>query len=176
MQVRHLEGAADVREATRVNVLAWRAAYDGILPDAVLAGRDPDPDEERVRETYEAWREDRDGILVAEEETVHGYAYFRWGEGTKPFVGSDEAGLKELYVRPDQLGPGDRDGTARSGARVPPRRPRGSATGDAVGERAAPAFLRRTRVRANGNGRGGHRRGVVPGDCLLPGTVRRPPR
>ena len=107
MQVRHLEDEADVREATRVNVLAWRTAYDGVLPQEVLEGRDPDPADERVRELYEQWREDRDGILVAEEAgTVRGYAYFRWGGGTKPFVGADEAGLKELYVHPDHWGRG----------------------------------------------------------------------
>lgn len=107
MQVRHLEDEADVREANRVNALAWRAAYDGVLPEEVLEGRDPDPADERVRELYEQWREDRDGILVAEEDgTVRGYAYFRWGEGTKPFVGDDEAGLKELYVHPDHWGRG----------------------------------------------------------------------
>ena len=107
MQVRRLEDAADVREATRVNALAWRAAYEGILPDAVVEERDPDPPAERVRQVYEQWRDDGEGILLAEEAgTVRGYAYLRWGEGTKPFVGDDEAGLKELYVHPDHWGRG----------------------------------------------------------------------
>lgn len=107
VEVRRLEDVADVREATRVNVLAWRAAYGDILPGEVLAGRDPDPSEERVRETFEAWREDRDGILLADEDgAVRGYAYFRWGADTKAFVGEGEAGLKELYVHPDRWGRG----------------------------------------------------------------------
>lgn len=107
MRIRHLEDEADVRDATRVNVQAWRAAYDGVLSDPVLEDRDPDPSDERVREIYGAWREDREGILVADEAgTVRGYAYFRWSEGTKPFVGDDEAGLKELYVHPDHWGRG----------------------------------------------------------------------
>ena len=44
-------------------------------------------------------------MLVADDEAVVGYAHVRVTD-TKPFVGDDEAGLKELYVHPDRWGEG----------------------------------------------------------------------
>ena len=107
MEIRHFRGVADARAIVRVNALAWRAAYDELLPEDVLARRDPEPADEHVREYADRLRTDRDGIYVAEiDGAVRGYSYFRWGEETKPFVGPNEAGLKEIYVHPDYWGEG----------------------------------------------------------------------
>ncbi|MDG5758748.1 GNAT family N-acetyltransferase [Natronococcus sp. A-GB1] len=108
MELRRLEpGATDARAITRVNALAFREAYDGLLPDEVLAGFGADASDEQLREYADRLREDRNGIFLAElEGEVRGYGYVRWGEGTKAFVGPEEAGLKELYVEPDYWGEG----------------------------------------------------------------------
>ncbi|WP_293032058.1 GNAT family N-acetyltransferase [Natronococcus sp.] len=108
MELRHFEpGTADARAITRVNALAFREAYDELLPDEVLAGFEADPSDEQLREHADRLREDRKGIFLAElEGRVRGYGYVRWDEGTKAFVGRDEAGLKELYVEPDYWGEG----------------------------------------------------------------------
>jgi len=108
MNVRQLEDADDIRATMRVDNMAWREAYRGILPDEVLANVDGEPPDEQVQEVFEQRRDDRDRILVAENEdgSVCGYVYLRWGEETKPFVGEAEAGLKEIYVHPDYWGQG----------------------------------------------------------------------
>ncbi|MFC4542872.1 GNAT family N-acetyltransferase [Halosolutus amylolyticus] len=106
MELRPFDGEQDARAICRVNVLAWQEAYEELLPDEVLVGRDPDPPDEQVRELAAALRTDRDGIFVAEADgDVRGYSYFRWTE-TKPFVGENEAGLKEIYVEPAYWGEG----------------------------------------------------------------------
>lgn len=107
MEVRRFHGRDDARAIVRVNALAWQAAYDDLLPDALLAARDPDPPDERVREFADRLRDDREGVFVATADgAVRGYCYFRWGEETKSFVGENEAGLKEIYVEPDFWGEG----------------------------------------------------------------------
>ncbi len=108
MEIRRIEDRTDVRELLRVNVLAWRAAYDGLVPEDVLAAMDPEPDEERVDGAYEGLQADREGVFVADDDGVVGYAYARWAPAmeTKSFVGEAEAGLKELYVHPDRWGEG----------------------------------------------------------------------
>jgi len=108
MNIRHLEGYDDIRARSRINALAWREAYQGLLPEEVLDGMDEDPSEEQVEATYEQLREDSDGILIAEDDdgTVRGYLYLRWGEETKSFVNEGEADLKEIYVSPDSWGQG----------------------------------------------------------------------
>lgn len=108
MRTRHLEDADDVRATIRINALAWREAYSEILPEDVLTGIDGEPSEEHVQEAFEDRRDDRDRILVAEDDdgTVRGYIYMRWGEGTKSFVGDDESELQEIYVHPDYWGRG----------------------------------------------------------------------
>ncbi|QLK27394.1 GNAT family N-acetyltransferase [Natrinema zhouii] len=107
MEIRRFEGEADARAVARVNALAWREAYDDLLPDELLANRDPDPPDERVREFADRLRDDRSGVFVATADgAVRGYCYVRWGEETKSFVGETEAGLKELYVEPDYWGNG----------------------------------------------------------------------
>ncbi|MFU8869859.1 GNAT family N-acetyltransferase [Natronococcus sp.] len=108
MELRRFEpGTADARAITRVNALAFREAYDDLLPDEVLAGFGADPSDEQLREYADRLASDREGIFLATVEgRVRGYGYVRWGEGTKAFVGPDEAGLKELYVEPDCWGEG----------------------------------------------------------------------
>lgn len=108
MEIRHPEAVADARALVRINALAWREAYDGILPDEALARMETDPSDDRVRRAFERLRDDRDGILVAEDHDgiVRGYSHFRWGEDTKVFVGGNEAGLEEIYVEPDYWGEG----------------------------------------------------------------------
>jgi ribosomal protein S18 acetylase RimI-like enzyme len=95
----------DAREMRDAWARAWRAGYRGVLSDDALGAVDPEPDEgdvQRWRERVETWR---DRMLVADDEAVVGYAHVRVTD-TKPFVGDDEAGLKELYVRPDRWGEG----------------------------------------------------------------------
>jgi len=105
--VRRLRDRADVRGVIRVGALAWREAYDDVLSAAALDRVRPDPPAEVVRKRSETLRGERGETLVAEVDgAVRGYAFFRWGDGTKDFVGDDEAGLKELYVEPDYWGRG----------------------------------------------------------------------
>jgi len=103
MEIRRLDGRDDVRGLIRAHGLAWREAYDGILPEEVLPEHPEDPTEQDVERWIDRLRENRDGVLVAvdEEGTVRGFADFRWGNAeTKAFVGDDEAGLKAIYVEP----------------------------------------------------------------------------
>ncbi|PSP44207.1 GNAT family N-acetyltransferase [Halobacteriales archaeon QH_10_70_21] len=96
---------ADAREVRAAWARAWRAGHGDLVSEDALAAVtvDPDADDlERWRERIERWR---DRMLVADDDGVVGYAQFRRTE-TKPFVGDDEAGLKELYVRPDRWGDG----------------------------------------------------------------------
>lgn len=105
MEIRRLEDADDVRDIARVETRAWRAAYDGIVADDVLAGLNPERSDEEGAGRLEALREAADAFLVADADgAVVGYADLRLGESTKAFVGDDEAGLKAIYVDPDRWG------------------------------------------------------------------------
>lgn len=109
MNVRRFKGRNDVRGILRVNGLAWREAYDGLLPDEILQQQPVDPSEDEVDYWLEAFRENPDGFLVAvdDEEVIRGYADIRWGDTeTKDFVGDNEAGLKSIYVEPAYWGQG----------------------------------------------------------------------
>lgn len=111
MEVRPLRDEADARELTVAHGRAWQAAYEGLLPEAVIQQvAVDDPGEARVRSEYDRlsdYGEDR--VLVAEDDdgTIRGYAVFRWGENdTKATIRDGEAELKELYVDPDTWGEG----------------------------------------------------------------------
>jgi ribosomal protein S18 acetylase RimI-like enzyme len=103
MSIRHLKGPDDIRAVIRAHGLAWKEAYEGVLPEDVLNQSMVDPTEEQVQGWYEQVRDDSDQFLVAEVDgAIQGYAYFRWNdEETKDFVGENEAGLKEIYVDPN---------------------------------------------------------------------------
>ena len=108
MRVRRIAGREDIRAILEVHARAWRAAYSDILPDETIEQVvDSDPDPEHVDDRYSRLWPDRDRVFVAEADGfVRGYAYFRWGSPTKPFVEEDEAGLKEIYVDPSWWGQG----------------------------------------------------------------------
>lgn len=104
MNIRHFEDREDVAGILRVNGLAWREAYAGILPEDVLQSQSIDPSENEIEEWFERFQANQNGVLVAidSEEMVRGYADFRWGDvETKAFVGEGEAGLKAIYVEPE---------------------------------------------------------------------------
>ncbi|WP_265111058.1 GNAT family N-acetyltransferase [Halosolutus halophilus] len=103
MEVRHIEAQGDVRGLIRVHGLAWREAYEGFLPAEVLQKQTITPTAEEVQRWQDELREHREGVLVAvdDEGVVRGFADVRWGDAeTKAFVGTDEAGLKAIYVEP----------------------------------------------------------------------------
>jgi GNAT superfamily N-acetyltransferase len=106
VQRRELDGPSAIREAIRIHGLAWRVAYEGLLPadilDAVTVEATPG-DIDRWLERLSV----ADGVAlgVAVEGTVRGYTFLRWAE-TKSFVRDDEAELRELYVHPNWWGRG----------------------------------------------------------------------
>ncbi len=109
MEVRRFEQKSDAAGIIRVQSLAWREAYADILPADLIEQQPVDPADAEVQRWYEGLSENSDGVFVAVEsdETVCGFADFRWGAvETKEFVGEDEAGLKAIYVHPDRWGEG----------------------------------------------------------------------
>lgn len=103
MRIRQLDSPSDLRGAHRVNVLAWREAYRGLVPEDVLGARSLDVPEEVAEERFEEVTGDTGAFVVAlnDANEVRGYARVRWGEDTKSFVDPNGAGLKEIYVHPD---------------------------------------------------------------------------
>lgn len=108
MEIRHIEGREDVCGLVRVHGLAWREAYDGLLPADVLEAQPVDPSEAEVDRWVEGIEENREGVLVAVlDGAVRGFVDIRWGDAeTKPFVGEGEADLKAIYVEPEYWGEG----------------------------------------------------------------------
>jgi ribosomal protein S18 acetylase RimI-like enzyme len=108
MDVRPLDSRRDLRGVHRVNVLAWREAYDGILPESVLEDRSVDLPPGDAAAQYDRIRSQPGCFLVAvdDDDVVHGYLFLRWDDDSKGFVGEDEAGLKEIYVEPGYWGEG----------------------------------------------------------------------
>lgn len=108
MEIRPPVCDEELRGAICAHGLAWREAYEGIVPGELLAAMTVDASAEDVREWTDRIDEDRGQFFVAiKEETGHvlGYAYVRWSE-TKAFVEEGEAGLKEIYVHPEHWGEG----------------------------------------------------------------------
>lgn len=109
MNVRSIQNREDVRGLIRAHGLAWREAYDDLLPAAVLESIPVDPDEAEIGEWQAGLSQNQEGVLVAvdEEGAILGFIELRWGDSeTKPFVGDDEAGLKAIHVHPDHWGRG----------------------------------------------------------------------
>ncbi|AFZ72891.1 GNAT family N-acetyltransferase [Natronobacterium gregoryi] len=108
MEIRHIEDRDDVRGVVRAHGLAWREAYDEILPDEVLESQPIDPTGTDVERWVDALAETEAGVLIAVEGgAVRGFVDLRWGDAeTKAFVGDDDAELKAIYVHPDCWGEG----------------------------------------------------------------------
>lgn len=105
MQVRR-PTADDAAAIARVYAASWRSAYRGLLPDELLDDIPTEPTDDQVVEWRDRIANDRDRMLVATAGgEVVGYAVVRLTD-TKPFVGDDEAGLKEIYVHPGEWGEG----------------------------------------------------------------------
>ncbi|ESS02883.1 MAG: acetyltransferase [uncultured archaeon A07HR67] len=108
MDVRRPKTDADVEGLIRVHGLAWREAYDGILPDNVRNAQPVDPTAEDV----DRWRtrlDDAcaDAFVAVVAGSVRGFVDVRWREAnTKSFVDENEAELKAIYVHPDSWGDG----------------------------------------------------------------------
>lgn len=126
MRVRSIEDHRDVRELTVAHARAWETAYEGILPDSVIADAvDPDPTAETVAAQYErltGYGHERVLVIEGDDGAVRGYAVFRWGDDdTKSSVRDDEAELKELYIDPDYWGEGFGTALLEAGIdRLPP--------------------------------------------------------
>lgn len=106
MQIEPLDTREKVRDAIHVHGRGWQEAYDGLVPDDVLASLTVDPSPGDVERWLDRLPEEGGVALGAVVDgTVRGYINLRWAE-TKPFVGPDEAGLKEIYVHPDWWGDG----------------------------------------------------------------------
>ncbi|AGB17272.1 acetyltransferase [Halovivax ruber XH-70] len=109
MHVRQYEDRSDARAIARIQARAWMDAYADLLPADVLASQSPDPDDETVAGWHQSLTANRQGVLLAVDETGErlGFADFRWGDAeTKAFVDENEAGLKSIYVDPDSWGNG----------------------------------------------------------------------
>jgi ribosomal protein S18 acetylase RimI-like enzyme len=107
MEIRPPKTDGEIRGLIRTHGLSWRAAYDDILPDAVLDEMTVEPTSEDVTEWADGLDREAATVFVAVDEVVCGFVDVRWGEeNTKPFVGSDEAGVRAIYVRPDRWGNG----------------------------------------------------------------------
>lgn len=107
MELRSLRGPEDMQAVHRINAAAWRAAYQDILPDAVLNAFDTRLDAGEARRRYQRVT-DQDGVFrlaIDDDNAGLGYVFMRW-DPTKDFVEADQAGLKEIYVSPDHWGNG----------------------------------------------------------------------
>lgn len=116
--VRPVDSFAAYRAGSRVIRLAWRAAFDHILPAESLPAPDAPADRlDELERTYEDLREN-DTLLVAEagrnaetdgdaEAAVVGFAHaVRDGDRTESFVPPGATELRALYVRPANWGEG----------------------------------------------------------------------
>ncbi|MDZ7702549.1 MAG: GNAT family N-acetyltransferase [Halobacteriales archaeon] len=111
MRVRPIRGEQDVRELTVAHGRAWRAAYEGILPESVIRRVEAEePPADRVQADLDrltGYGPGRVLVVTDASDTVRGYAVFRWpADETKDSVRPNEAELKELYVDPDRWGEG----------------------------------------------------------------------
>ncbi|QCW02944.1 GNAT family N-acetyltransferase [Natrinema pallidum] len=109
MDIRRVDSRVEVRGVIRAHGLSWREAYAGLLPEHVLQAQTVDPTDEEVDRWVERLWDNRDGVVIAvdTDDVVRGFADFRWGASvTKPFVETNDAELKAIYVDPDYWGRG----------------------------------------------------------------------
>ncbi len=97
---------ADAPAIASVQVTAWRASYDGLLPAEVLAELDPEPLAERWHSSLEKPGDARNRVLVAlERASVRGFAV----TGPSPDPDADpvaDGEVAELVVDPGARGAG----------------------------------------------------------------------
>jgi GNAT superfamily N-acetyltransferase len=98
--------ASDADAIGRVQVETWRAAYTGLMPDAVVAGFDVEAQQQMWREGLARERRPGGAIFVAEADgVVVGFASVgRWREGTE-FV-EDVGELYAIYVSSERWSTG----------------------------------------------------------------------
>lgn len=111
----------DAAGIARVNGDAWRAAYRGIFPDAVLErrGREPDAAARRLR-----WIANPAGAVFVVEDGGEVVGFSMAGDPREPIAGF-AAELFAIYVLPGRQGRGMGRGLllAAAGAMVASRRP-----------------------------------------------------
>ncbi len=94
----------DAVEVARVQVVAWRTAYRGVLPAAVLDDWDPEAAAAAWRTAVESPPTPAHGVLVAlEGSTVVGFAAFGTAEltqGEEPHPAGPSSELSTLLVEP----------------------------------------------------------------------------
>jgi GNAT superfamily N-acetyltransferase len=127
--VRPVASFAEYRAAMRTWRLAWRAAFDDILPAASLPAADVPADRlDRLEAAYEDVTTHDDVFVAVADDAgadvagadssaaggdtgtdtgVVGFAHVVWDAArTESFVPADDAELRSLYVRPDDWGDG----------------------------------------------------------------------
>ena len=100
-------GPADVEDLARVRIATWRAAYRGIVPDAVLDGFDPVAEVVTWRQRLAAVTEVRTEVALVVEPPARPRLVGFVTTGAARHA--DEAGLGEvwaIYVDPDAQGRG----------------------------------------------------------------------
>ena len=92
---------ADAEAVAQVQVAAWRSEYDGVLPDDLLGGLDPDDLASVWRQSIGRPADARNRVLVAlEGDDVRGFAVT--GPGSDPDLDAVADGeISELTVHPD---------------------------------------------------------------------------
>lgn len=108
VSVRPVDSFAAYRAGTRVVRLAWRAAFDHIVPESSLpAAEAPDNALERLRAAYEDAAAHDAAFVARADGGVVGFARVVWDtDRTEPFVPAGDAELRALYVRPERWGEG----------------------------------------------------------------------
>lgn len=95
--------AADVEAVAAAHVASWRAAYAGLLPDEVIAGRTL---EDRLRVWGGVVRERRGTLLVAApDDTVLGFCH-AWRTRDDDLDPSRVGEISALYLLPEAWGRG----------------------------------------------------------------------
>lgn len=83
MEVRRLASPDDLAGLQRVNTLAWRADYRGLVPDSVLASLSTDVPADAAERRFSELREADGRVFVAEsDDDIVGYA--RASDGGTP--------------------------------------------------------------------------------------------